>query len=131
MARGDLGVVEHWLSAVNRVDEAALLALTDDDVEIVGPRGSGHGKALLLQWLARAGFHAEAERWFCGDDGTVVVEQLAHWSGAPGSAPTQRRVSSSFAVRARRVARFQRFDELQTALRTSGLREDDQVLARE
>jgi hypothetical protein len=49
--------------------------------------------------------------------------------GARGKAPS-RRVSSSFAVRGERVARFERFDELASALSAAGLRLEDEVLAR-
>lgn len=131
MSLGKLAVVERWLAAINRADLAALLALTDDDLEIAGPRGSARGTAVLEQWLARAGFRAEPVRWFCGANGAVVVEQIAHWHAPPVSSPTPpKRVSSSFAVRGERVARFQRFDELALALSASGLRLEDEVLAR-
>jgi hypothetical protein len=78
MALGKLAVVELWLSAINHADLPALFALTADDLEIVGPRGSGQGKDLLAQWLWRAGFRAKPVRWFCGANEAVVVEQIAH-----------------------------------------------------
>jgi len=131
MSLGKLAVVERWLDAVNRADLPTLLALTDDDLELVGPRGRGRGKELLEQWLARAGFRAEPVRWFCGANEQVVVEQIAQWSApdASGASPPKR-VSSSFTVRDERVARFQRFDELALALRAAGMGVEDEVLAR-
>ena len=137
MPTGNLAVVEQWLSAVNHADRGTLLALTDDNIEIVGPRGTGHGKELLVQWLARAGLTAEPERWFCGTNGTVVVEQIAHWRAAATSdarevkPASEKRVMSCFVVRAKRVARFQRFDELEAALAAYGLRVEDEVSARQ
>jgi hypothetical protein len=81
MGLGSLAVVEAWLDAVNRKDVGALERLTHDEVEIVGPRGSGRmDRAVLAEWLARAGFSAEVLRWFCGADGSVVVE-----GGVPSS----------------------------------------------
>jgi hypothetical protein len=129
MASGALAVVEQWLSAVNAVDRGALLTVTRDDVAIAGPRGVGHGKALLADWLARAGFHANPTRWFCGGDGRVVVEHQAAWSSdaAPGA---ETLLASSFEVRDLLVARFQRFESLRLALAATGLRAADEVFLR-
>ena len=135
MAHGDLAIVERWLAAVNEANRDAVLALTASDLEIVGPRGVGRGKALLADWLARAGFAAEARRWFCGEGGRVVVEQDATWSAPDGGAGHaghvgHARVASSFVVRDRRIARFERFDSLAGALAGAGLAERDEVSAR-
>jgi hypothetical protein len=66
--QGSLGVVEEWLSAVNRGDSQRLQELSTDDVVIVGPRGSARGRQVLAAWLAHAGFSAVALRWFCGSE---------------------------------------------------------------
>jgi hypothetical protein len=132
MAHGDLAIVERWLASVNEANREAVLALTASDLEIVGPRGVGRGKALLADWLARAGFAAEARRWFCGEGGRVVVEQDATWSAPDGGAghAGHARVASSFVVRDRLIARFERFDSLAGALAGAGLAERDEVCAR-
>ena len=90
MGMGSLAVVEAWLDAVNRRDVSALERLTDEQVEIVGPRGHGRmERAVLAQWLSRAGFSAKELRWFCGATGAVVVEQDARWvDPAPENAPS-------------------------------------------
>jgi hypothetical protein len=125
-----LAVVESWLDAVNHVDEPRLLDLSADDVAIVGPRGVGRGRELLSQWLARAGFTAQAVRWFCGAGGFVVVEQDAHWV-MPGTGATGRaRVASAFTVRDSVVARFERFDDLERALQSAGMSMRDEVTTR-
>ncbi|HEX7666483.1 MAG TPA: hypothetical protein VF407_18280 [Polyangiaceae bacterium] len=126
MALGDLEIVDRWLDAVNGGNRNALLEVTGDDVEIVGPKGSGHGKNLLADWLLRAGFHAHALRWFCGANGRVVVEQDATWATA-GHA----RVASAFEVKNARVVRFQRFDKVEAALAAWGLRLADEVTSRQ
>jgi hypothetical protein len=79
--------------------------LTAEDVEIAGPRGSAYGQPILADWLNRAGFSAQALRWFCGIGGAVVVEQDALWTeAASGTALGRARVASQFVVRDGRVA---------------------------
>ena len=136
MTRGDLAVVEDWLAAVDAGDGARLVALTTPEVEIVGPRGSGRtDRAVLAEWLGRAGFSAASRRWFCGGDGRVVVEQDARWVDVvSGREQGRARIASEFLVdRAqRRVSRYVRHDGgTAAALAAAGLSEDDEVTVRE
>ena len=63
------------------------------------PRGSMRGRQVLAAWLGRARFSAESLRWFCGADGSVVVEQAARWiDPASGADRGQARVASCFCV---------------------------------
>lgn len=122
----DLGVVQLWLDAVNRRDGAALEALTQPEVEIAGPRGSGPmPRAVLSEWLLRAGFSAEPRRWFCGGDGAVVVELAAVWHDVGSGADQERRlVGSRFQVRDGLVTSFARHDSGATeAVSAAGLDE--------
>lgn len=133
MSLGALAVVEAWLDAVNRGDAAALERLTHDEVQIVGPRGSGRtDRSVLAAWLSRAGFSAEPLRWFCGADGSVVVEQDARWSDpATGEARGHARLASRFVIDDARVARYVRHDDgLQPALDAAGLNARDEVTER-
>lgn len=125
MAHGDLAIVERWLEAVNRGDRAAVLAESADDIEIKGPRGSQKGRDVLADWLSRAGFTAEARRWFCAADGRCVVEQEARWQGG-----VAKRVASAFTVRDARIVRYERFDDLADALASERMELADEVLAR-
>lgn len=125
-----LAVVESWQSAVNEKDLEQLAALSASGIEIVGPRGSGFGHELLRQWVARAGFSAEVLRWFCGAQGTVVVEQRGRWFLPDAIAASEHIVASAFTVRHGRVVRFQRFDALSEALAASALTDDDEVIHR-
>jgi len=119
---GSLGVVQEWLSAVNRGDSRRVQELSAEDVEVVGPRGSARGRQVLAEWLARAGFSAVALRWFCGPDGTVVVEQAARWSDVDSDTELGRaRVASQFTVTAGIVAYYQRHESLDLALAAAGL----------
>ena len=122
MSLGSLGVVQEWLSAVNRGDSRRVQELSAEDVEVVGPRGSARGRQVLAEWLARAGFSAVALRWFCGPDGTVVVEQAARWSDVDSGTELGRaRVASQFTVTAGTVAYCQRHESLDLALAAAGL----------
>jgi len=99
---GSLASVADWLDAVNRADGPRLERLTHEEIEIVGPRGTGRtDRRVLSQWLTRAGFSAESLRWFCGADGSVVVEQDARWVDATTGAERGRaRVARSSSSRA-------------------------------
>ena len=135
MARGDLGVVEDWLAAVDAGDAARLTALTAAEVELVGPRGTVRAdRSVLAGWLARAGFSAESRRWFCGGDGRVVVEQDARWVDvASGREQGHARIASEFLVEpvGRLVARYVRHDAgTAAALAAAGLSARDEVTVR-
>jgi hypothetical protein len=130
MSSGSLAVVEAWLDAVNRRDHATLERLTHEQVEIVGPRGHGRmDRAVLAEWLGRAGFSAQPLRWFCGADGSVVVEQDAVWVDPVSGAERGRAcVASRFKVDDGRVARYVRHDDgLQPALSAAGVDLGDEV----
>jgi hypothetical protein len=127
VAQGSLAVAAGWLSAVNHQDTAKLTDLSAADIEIIGPRGSAHGRQVLAGWLARAGFAASTLRWFCGADGSVVVEQDARWSEATNAEPGRARVASRFVIHGETVAAYQRHDTLDAALRAAGLTAADEV----
>lgn len=125
-----LAVVESWQLAVNEHDLEQLVALTAHDVEIVGPRGGGRGHDVLSQWLTRAGFTAVPLRWFCGNEGVVVVEQVGRWFQPHSMGASERIIASKFTVRAGRVTRFERFDDLEDALAAASLSDDDEIIHR-
>jgi hypothetical protein len=131
MSVGSLAVVEEWLAAVNRGDADRVLCLSTGDVEIAGPRGSARGSGVLAGWLARAGFSADVLRWFCGGDGTVVVEQDARWSDpGTGAERGRARVGSQFVVTGGAVAYYQRHESLGRALAAAGLDMTAEVTSR-
>ncbi|MQA16884.1 MAG: nuclear transport factor 2 family protein [Pseudonocardiaceae bacterium] len=122
MSTGALVIVEEWLGAVNRRDSDRVEDLSDEEVEVAGPRGTVRGRQILSGWLARAGFSAEPLRWFCGGDGTVVVEQDACWVDvATGKEKGRAVVASQFLVDGARVTRYVRHDDLGAALAATGL----------
>lgn len=80
MTTGALGIIEAWQLAVNGAEAADAVALMAERVEVLGPRGEGLMPAHELgAWMVRFGFTATPLRWFCGGNGTVVVQQDARW----------------------------------------------------
>ena len=129
MSLGSLAVVEEWLDAVNRGDARRAEQLSADEVEIVGPRGSMRGRQVLAAWMDRAGFSAESLRWFCGGDGSVVVEQAARWiDPATGADRGQAQVASCFCVDGGDIIRYARYENLELALMAAGLDDGDEVM---
>jgi limonene-1,2-epoxide hydrolase len=129
MSFGSLAVVEEWLDAVNRGDARRAGQLSADEVDIVGPRGSVRGRQILATWMGRAGFSAESLRWFCGADGSVVVEQAARWiDPATGAERGQAQVASSFCVEGGNITRYARYQNLELALTAAGLGDSDEVM---
>lgn len=120
-----LAVVGLWHAAVNAGDVDTLVATCADEIELIGPRGSTRGLAALREWFGRAGFSAQPIRWYCGGDGHVVVEQQAAWRDRDGEVGGV--IASAYVVRDGRIQRFERFDELATALTMYGLRDVHQV----
>ena len=120
-------VVQQWQDAINQQDVERLLELSAPDIEIVGPRGSGHGHQLLRDWLARAGLRLTTLRTFSRGD-AVVLFQHGVWHAAD----TQQvigevDVASRFRVQDAKVIQFARYDNLGEALAAAGLSEDDEV----
>jgi hypothetical protein len=122
-----LVVVLAWQEAVNRQDIERLVELSDPNIEIVGPRGSGYGQQLLRDWLSRTGLSLETRRVF--ERGQVVVAaQHGVWrSVESGEVVGEAEVASLFRVEGRRVVRFARYDRLEVALAEAGLTEADEV----
>jgi hypothetical protein len=123
-----LAVAKEWLAAVNSGNRQRMQELSAKDVNIIGPRGSAHGHEALAAWMCRAGFWAEAIRWFSGADGNVVVEQKGHWSNpASGAELSQAHIASHLVVSNGAVTCYQRHDSLAMALASAGLTIDNEV----
>src|SRR3954465_14905917 len=125
--RSSRDVVDSWIDAANRQDVETLLALSDPDIESVGPRASARGHQVLRDWLARAGAALQTRRTFARGS-TVVLAQRVVWR-APGSGEVvgEADVASVFLVDGEQVVRYARHDELAVALKEAGLDEWDGV----
>lgn len=105
--------LDRWHTAVNTRDLDAVRALTAEDVEVGGPRGSARGIAVLLDWVGASGIRLEPTGVFPVDGRRTVVAQDATWPGrpdhVPGTAPVD--TATLFEVHGGRVTRVLRFDE--------------------
>jgi ketosteroid isomerase-like protein len=116
----EVRIVKAWHEALNG-DPDRLVELSHPDVEVGGPRGSGHGTRLLREWVDRANISLEPRRFFHGAE-TVVVEEEAEWRSAKtGEATGSQTAGSVFVVRDGRVARVMRYDDLAGALRAANI----------
>ena len=122
-----LAIVQAWQDAVNARDVARLLELSDPDIEVVGPRGSGRGHQLLRDWLGRAGLRLETRRVFVRGN-VVVLAQHGVWrSVETGEVTGEADIASRFRVGGRRVVLFARHDSLDAALAEAGLDDSDET----
>jgi hypothetical protein len=131
MSRGQLGTIGSWHQAVN--DGAADLAgaFCTSDVEVGGPRGSGYGRELLVDWVRHAGIRMRPVRWFCGPAG-AVVEQDARWvDPATGELGAPVRLATAFGVTDGRISRVLRHPDTPAALAALGLGPADEVTGRD
>jgi hypothetical protein len=120
-------IAEAWQQAANQQDSERLLALSDPNIELVGPRGSGYGHQLLRDWLGRAGLRLTTLRAF-GRGNTVVLAQHGIWRSVETEAATgERDLASQFVVAGGRVMRFARYDSLAEALAAAGLSDADAI----
>ena len=114
-------MVQAWLDAANTQNVDGLIALSDPNIEIIGPRGSGYGHQLLHDWLGRAGLRLETLRVFARGD-AVVVEQHGVWrSVETGDVTGERDIASRFRVDGERIVQFARYDSLSEALAEADL----------
>ncbi len=121
MHHDPLTTVTAWLEAANARDAERLIALSDAEVELAGPRGSARGSELLRDWLQRAGLHLTSTRsWVAGD--TVVIEQHGVWRDVDTGAPRgEADLASVFRVENNRVTYYARYDLLDQALAAAGV----------
>jgi len=128
MQKSPVEIVWAWQEAANNQDSESLLELSDPNIEIVGPRGSGYGHQLLRDWLGRAGLSLETLRLFAKGN-VVVVEQRGIWrSLETGEITGDRIIASRFKVENQRIIQFARYDSLDIAFSESGLTLSDEVL---
>ncbi len=121
MIPAEVRTVRTWHEALNGGDWERLVALSDPEVEVGGPRGSGRGSALLREWVERASISLQPGRIFRNAEG-VVVEQRAEWrDAATGEVTSVQTVASVFTVRDGKVASVLRYDTLLDAFDAAGL----------
>jgi hypothetical protein len=125
MNKTEPSVIAEWHDALNTGDVDRLVSLSSDEVEIVGPRGSGRGSQLLRDWVARSGIRLEMRRLFARDS-AVVAEELAEWRSPDTNDVVDRQeLATIFRVEDGRVSYIDRRPSLADALQIIGLSESD------
>jgi len=125
-----LAIAQAWQAAASAQDSDRLLELSDPNIEIVGPRGSGFGHQLLRDWMGRAGLTMKTLRTFARGE-NVVLEQQGVWrSLETGEVTGEKTLASAFQAKDRQIVRFARYDDLAAAFEATGLNEtDEEVMA--
>jgi hypothetical protein len=127
---GQLGIVEAWHDAVNAGAAASAGALCTEDVEVGGPKGSAHGRGMLVDWVRHAGIRMEPVRWYCGAAG-AVVEQDARWlDRETGELGAPVRVATVFGFTGDRISRVLRYPDGSAAIAALGLGPANEVTRR-
>ncbi len=121
-------LTQAWMDALNQRDAERLLVLSWAQIEIIGPKGTGRGHPMLLQWLARAGATFHTVKIFCRGD-TVVMEQVGTWVVVPTDVPGRRsyQVASVFRCNENQIRLYARHSNLAQALTASELSDADEV----
>ncbi|HVF00189.1 MAG TPA: nuclear transport factor 2 family protein [Rubrobacteraceae bacterium] len=127
MTAPELRAIKAWHEALNSGDADRVVALSQPNVEVGGPRGAGPGAGVLRKWVGRANIHLERRRVFHKVD-TVVVEQRAGWrSTDAGQATGSQTVASLFVVQENQIAKVLRYDDLASALSAGNLGESNET----
>lgn len=120
-----IAAVATWHTALATGDPDRIAAVTHPNVEMVGPRGSGFGVALVQEWAIHSGIRLEPLRWFARDN-LVVVEQIARWlDSETGSLGDPIALATTFTVNEGLISKIARHPDRSTALAASGLTEQD------
>jgi hypothetical protein len=125
--KSPLAVVQAWQEAANSRDIDQLVELSDPNIEIIGPRGSGYGHQLLRDWLSRAGLSLETRRFFARENMIVAVQHGVWRSLETGEITSEAEVASCFRVEGQRVVQLARYDSLDLALEKVGLSYSDEI----
>ena len=127
MTAPELRAIKAWHENLNSGDADRVVALSQPNVEVGGPREASLGVGLLREWVGRANIRLEPRRVFHKVD-TVVVEQRAEWRSADaGQATGSQTVASLFVVQENQIAKVLRYDDLASALSAANLDESNET----
>ena len=129
MTSTDIEIVQAFHDRLNARDVDGLLALAADEIQVGGPRGTGNGKHLVAEWVARANVTMQPQRWFHRGR-TVIVEQRAVWHGPDGGGETgSQTVATVFALADGAIASIARYGNIGEAVTSADMDETDEIAA--
>jgi hypothetical protein len=124
-----IALVQAFHDNMNDRKVNAVLNLASNTVRVGGPRGSGEGKHLLEEWVARANITMTPRRWFRDGD-KVVVEQLAVWRDPETGAETgSQTVATMFTIENGQIAAIARYGFLAEAVNSANMDETNEIPA--
>jgi len=126
-----IDVVKEWGRAIDDLDEEALIALADREIELVTSRGTQRGHDALRTWLAKQTYGVvpsyETRRAFVAKD-TVVVDVRVEFRFLDGGEVVgSEDAAVVFAIRDGLVRRIAPQPSLAAALSAAGLDEADEA----
>ncbi len=120
-----LDVVRAWGEAMAGFDEPALLALADEEIEIVAPGGTRRGHDALRGWLEKQTYGVaprfEQRRYFANDDTVVVDLHVEYRYVDGGELAGSGDAGVVFAIGDGLVSRITAHPDLASALTAAGL----------
>lgn len=121
-------LVRSFVALINRRNTDALVLLADEQIELVGPRGSGFGRQLLRDWMGRANLSLDTFDAFARGD-AFVLSQHGVWHTPTGEVTGEEDTFMHLRVGGEplRVMLFSRYTTLEEALAKSGLDKGDRI----
>jgi hypothetical protein len=123
-----LAVALAWLDAVDRRDRDTLMALSDPQIEIIGPRGTNIGRDTLGIWFDRVALKVRPEAAYGAGDRVIVLHQAEWHDPGDGSLVGEADAASIFRVAAGRVSAYERDDDRDGILERHGFGEADALV---
>lgn len=118
---------ETWIELSNQKNLEELSKVTSDELELVGPKGTGvidHQE--LGEWIERANLQlATTERY--AKDHYIVLVQHGNWLNDDDSIKGQAIVFTVFKIIDRQVNFLARYDNKEEAFKISGLGDRDKI----
>jgi hypothetical protein len=107
---GNLRAALDWLSAVTARDKERLIALSDAEIGIHGPRGIARGVDVLERWFDTTHLRIVPREAYRDGDRVLVVHDM-EWLDAEGGVSGTLRNASVFTIVDGLVGDYQRDDE--------------------
>lgn len=114
-------IVHAWLESLKDRDVERMIALSDPEIELVGPRGTARGHQILRDWMEGVRLELQTLQTFANGE-AVVVEQHATWRDPDsGEVIGEQDVASRFHVADGQVTLYARYDSIQEGLAEAGI----------